>query len=148
MWVTTGLLIAVPCLLALATYDALAILLFRRGAHPLVPGHDLARALLQDLGLTVLYALTITPRVVHLAARYSKRARRLSLIMLGLGVAWSEVVCAAASRVLGEPPGLILSLVILVVIPVLLAPWYLQWVEARVQAGGLKGRVLRGPGDP
>lgn len=130
---STALLLGVPCLVALAAYDAIAILVFRRGAHSLVPAHDLSRSLLQDLGLTVLYMLVITPRVTRLVWSFPSLARRACLVMLGLGLAFYDVLCAAASRSLSEPPGLLVAGIVLVLIPVLAAPSYVRWLKARIR---------------
>ena len=48
-WLSVALLVCIPCVLALFAYDALAILLFRRGEYRLVPVHDLARAVAQAI---------------------------------------------------------------------------------------------------
>ena len=130
-WLSVALLVAVPCLLALVVYDSAAIFLFNRGEYPLFPAHDLARGVLQDMGLAILYAVTVTPRVAPIVSDYPIRARRLCLIMLGLGLAWYEVLCAALSRKLAEPPGLVMSLVMLVLVPVLLAPLYVEWLRTK-----------------
>lgn len=130
-WLSVALLIAVPCLLALVAYDSVAVLLFKRGEYPLFPAHDLARGAVQDMGLAILYAILVTPRVVTVVSGYPASTRRLCLIMLGLGLAWYEVLCAALSRRLSEPPGLVISLVVLVLIPVLLAPRYVEWLRTK-----------------
>lgn len=130
-WLSATLLVAVPCSLALAAYESVAIFLLSRGESPLFPAHDLARAALQDMGLATLYAITVTPRVAPVVATYPTKTRRHCLIMLGLGLAWYEVLCAALSRRLAEPPGLAVSLVVLVLIPVMLAPWYVEWLRSK-----------------
>ena len=133
-WLSIALLISVPCLLALVAYDAVAIFLLGRGVDRLVPMHDWARGVLQDLGLAVVYAVTVTPRVIKLVAGYPDLTRRLCLIMLGLGIAWYDVLCAAATRVLADPPGLALSIVVLFVVPVVLAPGYVRWLRSKLPA--------------
>lgn len=136
-WLAVALLVAVPCLIALVAYDSVAILLFKRGECPLVPAHDLARGALQDIGLAILYAITVSPRVATIVADYPKNIRRLCLIMLGLGLAWYDVLCAALSRKLAEPPGLAVSLVVLVLIPVMLAPRYVEWLRTKAPSDRL-----------
>jgi len=74
-WLSVALLVAVPCLLALAAYDSVAILLFKRGEYPLFPAHDLARGALQDIGLAMLCAITVTPRVAPVVADYPNNTR-------------------------------------------------------------------------
>lgn len=128
-WLAVASLVCIPCLLALFAYDAVAIFLFRRGEYQLVPFHDLARAAAQDLGLVVVYAVAVTPRVMTVVAGYPSRTRRSCLVMLGLGIAWYDVLCAAVTRVLLEPPGFGVSLVVLFVVPVILAPWYVERVR-------------------
>lgn len=129
----TALLIGVPCLLALLAYDAIAILLFERGTHALVPAHDLSQGLLQDVALTVVYMLLITPRVAGLVRSFPTLARRACLVMLGLGLAWYEVLCAAASRSLSEPPGLLIAGIVLILVPMLVAPWYVEWLKRKIR---------------
>lgn len=129
-WLSAALLISIPCFLALFAYDAVAILLFRRGEYQLVPAHDLAPGVIQDLGLVIIYAVAVTPRVIDVVADYPHGTRRICLIMLGLGIAWYDVLCASATRILAEPPGFAVSLVVLFVIPILLAPWYVQWLKS------------------
>ena len=124
-----ALLIAVPCFLALLAYDWVAVVIVGHRVYRLVPWHDFARGLVQDLGLTAVYALTVTPRVSGVVAAYPEKTRRICLIMLGLGLAWYEVVCAWVTRVLDAPPDLIMSVMILFVIPLLLAPWYVRWLK-------------------
>ncbi|MBI4402271.1 MAG: hypothetical protein HY581_11640 [Nitrospirae bacterium] len=131
-WLSVAWLIALPCFLALVAYDAVAMLLLKRGASALVPAHDLARGVAQDAGLAVAYAVTVPPRVIKVVADYSQRTRRLCLVMLGLGIAWYDVLCASMTRVLAEPPGLGISVVVLFVIPILLAPAYVQWLKTWV----------------
>jgi hypothetical protein len=133
-WLSIALLVSGPCLLALLAYDAVAVFLFGRGVDRLVPMHDWARGALQDLGLAVVYAVTVTPRVINVVAGYTQVTRRLCLIMLGLGIAWYDVLCAAATRVLAEPPDLALSLVVLFVVPVILAPGYVRWLKSKLPA--------------
>lgn len=128
-WLAVASMVCIPCLLALSAYDAVAIFLFRRGEYQLVPFHDLARAVAQDLGLVLVYAVAVTPRVITVVAVYPSRTRRRCLIMLGLGIAWYDVLCASVTRVLAAPPGFVVSLVVLFVIPIILAPWYVQWVK-------------------
>ena len=131
-WLTAALLIAGPCFLALFAYDAVAIFVLGRGAYQFVPTHDLARGLMQDFGLTCLHAATVTPRVMRVVADYPDNTRRLCLIMLGLGIAWYDVICASATRLLETPPGFWISVVVLVVIPVVVAPRYVGWVKGKV----------------
>ena len=128
-WLAVALLVCIPCSLALFAYDAGAIFLLRRGEYQLVPFHDLAHAMAQDLGLVSVYAITVTPRVITVVASYPSRTRRSCLVMLGLGIAWYDVLCASVTRVLAAPPGFGVSLVVLFVIPIILAPWYVQWVR-------------------
>ena len=130
---STALLIGVPCLLALIAYDAIAILGLTRAPHALIPAHDLPQGLLQDVGLTVLYMLVITPRVAGMVRSFPPLARRASLIMLGLGLAWYEVLCAAASRWMAEPPGLLIAGIVLVAVPMLVAPWYVEWLKGKIR---------------
>jgi len=125
-------------------YDSVAILLFKRGEYPLFPAHDLARGALQDMGLAILYAITVSPRVAAAVSDYPASTRRLCLIMLGLGLAWYEVLCAALSRRLAEPPGLAVSLVVLVLIPVMLAPRYVEWLRSRVPSDRLETEERQG----
>ena len=129
-WLSVALPVCIPCVLALFAYDAVAIFLFRRGEYQLVPVHDLARAVAQDLGLVIVYAAGVTPRIMTVVAGYPSRTRRICLIMLGLGIAWYDVLCASGTRVLAEPPGLGVSLVVLFVIPIILAPWYVKWLRS------------------
>ncbi len=103
-WSVDALLIAVPCCFALLVYDWLAVVVFGHQLSRLVPWHDFARGMMQDLGLTAAYTLTVTPRVSGIVAAYPDRARRSCLIMLGLGLAWYEVTCAWVTRVLDAPP--------------------------------------------
>ncbi|MGH7227741.1 MAG: hypothetical protein ACREIH_00895 [Nitrospiraceae bacterium] len=131
-WVSAALLIAVPCFLALLAYDWVAVVVLGYRAYRLVPWHDLARGIIQDLGLTAGYAVVVTPRVVHLVAEFPDKARRLSLIMLGLGLAWYDVMCAWVTRLLDTPPDLAISLLVLFVIPIMLAPWYVRWLKTKV----------------
>ena len=130
-WLRVALLISIPCLVALMTYDWVAFYVLRRGHYRLVPAQDFARGVTADLGLVAVYAVTVTPRVLHALAEPLTRAAQLSLIMLGLGIAWYDVLCAFVTRLLPEPPDLWISLVVLFVIPVLVAPWYLRWVHSK-----------------
>ena len=130
-WVSVALLIAVPCFLALLAYDWVAVVLGYR-AYRLVPWHDLARGIIQDLGLTAVYAVVVTPRVVNVVVNFPSKARRVSLIMLGLGLAWYDVMCAWVTRLLDTPPDLVISLLLLFVIPIMLAPWYVRWLKTKV----------------
>ncbi len=134
-WLTVALFIAGPCFLALLAYDWIAVVVLGQGAYRLVPWHDMARGIFQDLGLTVAYTVTITPRVVNVVANYSQKASRVCLIMLGLGLAWYAVICAWATRVLDAPLDLGVSLVVLFVIPMILAPRYVQWLRTKVPGG-------------
>ena len=131
-WLSAAFLIAVPCFLALVAYDAVAVFLLHRGAYPTVPMHDLARGVLQDFGLTTVYAVTVTPRVLPVVAPFSAKIRRACLIMLGLGIACYDVICASATRLLGMPPGVAVSVVVLILIPVIVAPWYVRWLATKV----------------
>jgi hypothetical protein len=130
--VAVAVLISVPCLLALVAYDSVAVFLLRRGEYRLVPAHDVARGFLQDVGLVLVYALTITPRVMPIMSDRPIHTARPALVMLGLGIAWYDVLCAFLTRMLPEPPGMALGLVALFVIPVLLAPCYLRWLQSKV----------------
>lgn len=132
-WLSIGLLIAGSCFLALAAYDWVAVYLLGRGLYRLVPSHDFARGLLQDLGLSAAYGVTVTPRVVGVVAGYAPKVRRLCLVMLGLGIAWYDVVCAFATRELPGPPGVEVALVVLFLVPMLVAPWYVRWLKAKVR---------------
>ncbi len=127
------MLIAVPCFFALLVYDWLAVVVFDHQISRLVPWHDFARGLMQDLGLTAAYTLTVTPRVSGIVAAYPDRVQRSCLIMLGLGLAWYEAICAWVTRVLDAPPDVAMSLIVLFVIPVLLVPWYVRWRKGWVQ---------------
>jgi len=131
-WVSAALLIAVPCFLALLAYDWVAVLVLGYRTYRLVPWHDLARGIIQDLGLTAVYAVVVTPRVVNVVANFPDKARRLSLIMLGLGLAWYDVMCAWVTRLLDTPPDLVISVLLLFVIPIMLAPWYVRWLKTKV----------------
>ncbi len=131
-WLSVGFWIAGSCFLALVAYDAVAVYLLGRGTYRLMPAHDLARGLVQDLGLAAAYGVTVTPRVLRVVADYSSRARRLCLVMLGLGIAWYDVICAFMTRRLPSPPGIEVGLVVLFVVPVLLAPWYVRWLKSKV----------------
>jgi hypothetical protein len=132
---SVALLISIPCLLALLAYDAVAIFLLRRGEYRVLPAHDFARGLLQDIGLVMVYAVTVTPRILSRVSStlsgHLSRPDRISLIMLGLGIAWYDVLCAFVTRMLSEPPDVAIGLVILFVIPILLAPWYLRWLQSK-----------------
>ncbi len=64
------MLIAVPCCFALLVYDWLAVVVFGHQLSRLVPWHDFARGMMQDLGLTAAYTLTVTPRVSGIVAAY------------------------------------------------------------------------------
>lgn len=130
---STALYIGLPCLVALIAYDSIAILVLKRGTHSLVSAHDLSRSLLQDVGLTLVYMLVVTPRVAGLVRSFSPLARRACLVMLGLGLAWYEVLCAAASRSLAEPPGLLIATIVLVLVPMLVSPWYVRWLKRRIR---------------
>jgi hypothetical protein len=130
-WLSVALLIALPCLTALLAYDAVAVFLLRHDQYRLNPGRDLARAFLQDLGLVAVYAVSVTPRILPTVPETVSRTTAFSLIMLGLGIAWYDVLSAFISRMLPDPPGFAISLVVLFVVPVLLAPRYLRWVQAK-----------------
>ncbi|TLY16459.1 MAG: hypothetical protein E6K69_04110 [Nitrospirae bacterium] len=131
-WVSVALLIALPCFLALLAYDWVAVVVLGYRAYRLVPWHDLARGMLQDLGLTAVYAVTVTPRVAKVVADFPEKARHLCLIMLGLGLAWYDVMCAWVTRLLDQPPDLGIGTVVLFVIPIVLAPSYVRWLKTKV----------------
>ena len=133
-WLSAALLIAMPCLIALVAYDAVAVFLLRHDEYRLHPGQDFARGFLQDLGLAVVYALTVTPRLLSILPVCLTRAAAVSLVMLGLGIAWYDVLSAFMTRLLAHPPGAALSLVVLFVVPVLLAPWYFRWLHTKALA--------------
>lgn len=134
-WLSIGLLIAGSCFAALVAYDWVAVYLLGRGPHRLVPTHDFVRGLVEDLGLAAAYGLVVTPRVAGVVADDPPRVRRISLVMLGLGIAWYDVICAFGTRELPAPPGFEVGLVVLFVVPVLLAPWYVRWVRSKIPAG-------------
>jgi hypothetical protein len=129
--VMVAVLISGPCLLALAAYDAVAVFLLRQGQYLLVPVHDFARGFLQDLGLALVYGITITPRILPLLAHQPSRPTHYALIMLGLGIAWYDVVSAFATRLFSEPPDMATALVVLFVIPIVVAPWYFRWLQIK-----------------
>lgn len=139
VWLSAAILIAYPCLIALFVYDWVAAVLLAKGPYPVVVWHSLARDFLEDLGLTAVYAVVVTPRVGTLVSAYPPEARRLCLIMLGLGLAWYVVICAWLTRQLAEPPGLVLSIVVLFVIPAMLAPSYVRWIRTKVPDAGNGG---------
>ena len=85
--------------------------------------------------MTLMYTVTITPRVVNTVAGYPEKARRVSLIMLGLGLAWYAEVCAWVTRTVNAAPDLGVSIVLLFVVPVIVAPWYVGWLHDRVPSG-------------
>ena len=93
---------------------------------------EFASGAAEDLALTAVYATTVTPRVGAVVSFYSTMARRVCLIMLGLGLAWYEVMCAWVTRQLDKPPDLWLSLVLLFGVPILVAPWYVRWLKTKV----------------
>ena len=64
--------------------------------------------------------------------------------MLGLDLAWYKVLCAALSRKLAEPPGLVMSLIVLVLIPVLLAPRYVEWLRTKAPSDRLETEERQG----
>jgi hypothetical protein len=129
---TGGLFIAGPCFLALLVYDWIAVVVLGQGPYRLVPWHDLARGAIQDLGLTAVYALTVTPRVSKVIADNSERSARLTRIMLGLGLAWYAVICAWMTRALDMSPDLGVSIVLLFIVPVIVAPWYVRWLKTKM----------------
>lgn len=131
-WLSIAILIAVPCFVALAVYDSIAILVLKRG-ESVVRAHDLMRGLVLDVDLVLVYAITITPRVIKTVADYPARTRQLCLVMLGLGLAWYDVICAAATRILAVPPDFAIALVVLFVIPIILAPWYVRWLRTKIR---------------
>lgn len=132
-WLSTAFLITLPCLFALAAYDWIAVVWFGRTKDHLPRSSVLAQDFLQDVSLIAVYAVTITPRVSRVVAEYRPDTRRLCLIMLGLGLAWYEVMCATITRLLPEPPGFWVSLVMLFVIPIVVAPWYVRWLRGKVR---------------
>jgi len=127
-WLADALLILCSSLVGLIAYDTVSIVIMARGDHRLEPVHELAIAATEDTGLALVYAMTITPRVTHVITTSALGTRRACLIMLGLGLAWYEVVCASVTRLVTGPPGLVLSLVMLFGIPMILAPWYAAWL--------------------
>lgn len=136
VWLSTAILIAYPCLITLLIYDWVAAVLLTKGPSAGVVWHSLGRDFLEDLGMTAVYALVVTPRVGRIVTDYPASARRPCLIMLGLGLAWYVVICAWLTRQMTEPPGLILSIVVLYVIPAILAPWYVRWIRTKVRDAG------------
>lgn len=126
------MLILCSSLVALIAYDTVSFVIMDRGDARLGPAHDLAIGAIEDAGLALVYAMTITPRVTHVITTSAPGTRRACLIMLGLGLAWYEVVCASATRLVTGPPGLVLSLVVLFGIPMILAPWYAGWLKHRM----------------
>lgn len=129
---TVALLIGLPCFLALLAYDWVAIIALGRGVYRLVPWSDFASDALQDVGLAAVYGVIVTPRVAASVAGYSEKTRRLCLVMLGLGLAWYDVMCAWLTRWFSAPLDLGMSVVVLFVVPVLIAPWYVRWVKTKV----------------
>ena len=133
-WGTVALLIAGPCLLALLAYDWVAVVVLGHQVYRLVPWRDFAQGIVEDVGLTAVYAVTVTPRVIGIVADYSEKARRACLIMLGLGLAWYEVMCAWVTRLFNAVPDVILGLIVLFVVPALFAPSYVRWIKTKVPA--------------
>ncbi|HJU04825.1 MAG TPA: hypothetical protein VJ692_06690 [Nitrospiraceae bacterium] len=131
-WLSDALLISLPCVLALLLYDWAAMVVLRHGPPRLVPWHELAEGLMQDIGLATTYAVTITPRVTEVVAGEGDRIRHACLIMLGLGLAWYAVVCAWLTRLLDAPLDLGMSLVVLFVIPMIVSPSYVRWLRTKV----------------
>ncbi|WP_447977567.1 hypothetical protein [Candidatus Nitrospira bockiana] len=127
-----ALLIAGPCLVALLAYDWIAVISAARGPARLIAWEDLASGALEDLGLAAVYGMTVTPRVAATVSGYSEKARRICLVMLGLGLAWYDVICAWATRWLSSPPDLAATVVVLFVVPIIGAPWYVRWVRTKV----------------
>ncbi len=130
-WLRAGMWIAATCFLALAAYDAVAVLLLHRGSD-VVPAHEWLQGVTEDAGLAVAYGLLLPVRVLPIVTDYSTAARRACLIMLGLGLAWYEVLCAFATRQLEGPPDLLTSGIVLFAVPFLAAPWYVRWIKSRV----------------
>lgn len=131
-WLSIAGIIAGSCFLALLSYDWIAVIAVGHGRHGLVPWEDFAYGAAEDLALTAVYATTVTPRVGGVVSFYSTMTRRVCLIMLGLGLAWYEVMCAWMTRQLDEPPDLWVSLVLLFGVPTLVAPWYVRWLKTKV----------------
>jgi len=131
-WLSIAGIIAGSCFLALLSYDWIAVVAAGHGRHGLVPWQEFASGAAEDLALTAVYATTVTPRVGAVVSFYSTMARRVCLIMLGLGLAWYEVMCAWVTRQLDKPPDLWLSLVLLFGVPILVAPWYVRWLKTKV----------------
>lgn len=132
-WLSSAFLIAVPCFLALTVYDWIAVFLIDRRVDHLPRSSVLGQDFLQDASLIAVYVVLITPRVSHIVAEYRPHVRRVCLIMLGLGLAWYEVVCASMTRLLPEPPGFWVTVVILFIIPMVLAPWYVRWLRQKLR---------------
>lgn len=132
-WLSSAFLIAAPCFLALTTYDWIAVFLIDREIDHLSRSSVLGQDFLQDASLIAVYAILITPRVSHVVAEYRSDIRRVCLIMVGLGLAWYEVVCASLTRLLPKPPGFWVTVVILFVIPMVLAPWYVRWLRQKMR---------------
>ncbi|MGH7254335.1 MAG: hypothetical protein ACREI3_01030 [Nitrospirales bacterium] len=130
-WLSTALRLAWFCFLALVAYDTVARLLLGQVPVSPIPAQTLACDVMLDLGLAVTYSVLVTPRILPVIAPYPARPRRLCLLMLGLGLAWWVVICAFATRELMGPPGILLSLVLLFVIPVVMAPWYVRWLRTK-----------------
>ena len=128
---SSALFIGAPCFLALLAYDWAAVVVLGGTGSRIVPWDDLARNAVQDLGLATVYAALITHRVAGTVAGYPDRTRRITLMMLGLALAWYEVMCAWASRQAGTSD-LGVSLVLLFVVPLVLAPSYVRWVKTKV----------------
>jgi hypothetical protein len=131
-WLSIAGMIAGSCFLGLLFYDWIAVVALGHGRYSLVPWRDFANGAAEDLGLTAVYAATVTPRVGMVVSFYSTMARRVCLIMLGLGLAWYEVMCAWVTRQLDTPPDLWGSLVLLFGVPMLVAPWYVRWLKTKV----------------
>jgi hypothetical protein len=125
-------MIAGSCFLALLFYDWIAVVALGHGRYSLVPWQDFANGAAEDLALTAVYAATVTPRVGPVIFSYSNIARRACLIMLGLGLAWYEVMCAWVTRQLDAAPDLWVSMVLLFWVPMLVAPWYVRWLKTKV----------------
>ena len=41
-------------------------------------------------------------------------------------------MCAWVTRLLDTPPDLVISVLLLFVIPIMLAPWYVRWLKTKV----------------
>jgi hypothetical protein len=131
-WLSSAWLIALPCFLALLAYDWIAVVVLGRGFPRPVPWTDLAQNFTQDLALTVIYTVVVTPRILKVVKLYSTKARRACLVMLGLALAWYAVLCAWMTRLLRTPPDVVIGGVLLFVVPMILAPAYVRWLKTKL----------------